>query len=116
MSLLPGQIYTADFPEVRPHPVIVISRPELNRGSYALVVPCTSARFEQRSQLPSCVPFRTGEFGFVKDCVAQCENSLSIEIAQLDIRGGPLGQLDDIAFRDLIRAIGYVLNSNCEPE
>ena len=88
---------------------------ELNRGRYALVVVCTSARFAARSQLPSCVPFRAGDFGFTADCVAQCENLLSIELAQLDSTDGPLGMLDDIAFREVIKAIGYVMASECEP-
>jgi hypothetical protein len=58
----PGDIYLADFPETGPHPVIVVSREELNRGHYAMVVVCTSARFAVRRQLASCVPFRTGQF------------------------------------------------------
>lgn len=49
----PGEIYMADFAEAGPHPVIVLSREELNRGRYALVVVCTSARFAVRSQLPN---------------------------------------------------------------
>ncbi len=111
----PGEIYMADFAEAGPHPVIVLSREELNRGRYALVVVCTSARFAARSQLPSCVPFHAGDFGFTADCVAQCENLLSIELAQLDFTDGPLGMLDDIAFREVIKAIGYVMDSECEP-
>ena len=31
----PGEIYVADFAEAGPHPVIVFSREELNRGRYA---------------------------------------------------------------------------------
>jgi len=34
----PGEIYMADFGPAGPHPVIVMSREELNRGRYALVV------------------------------------------------------------------------------
>ena len=67
----PRDVYIADFPDVGPHPVIVVSRESLNRGSYALVVVCTSARFALRSTLPNCVPFLAGHFGFTKDCVAQ---------------------------------------------
>jgi len=111
----PGQVYMADFAEAGPHPVIVLSREELNRGRYALVVVCTSARFAVRSQLPNCVPFRGDDFGFTADCVAQCENLLSIELSQLDLADGPLGMLDDMAFRDVIKAIGYVMDSDCEP-
>ena len=79
----PGEIYMADFAEAGPHPVIVLSRAELNRGRYALVVVCTSARFATRSQLPNCVPFHAGNLGFTADCVAQCENLLSVDVAQI---------------------------------
>ena len=111
----PGEIYVADFPEAGPHPVIVISREQLNRGYYALVVVCTSARFASRSTLPSCVPFHAGEYGFTSDCVAQCENILSVELNQLDLEAGPQGRLTGAAFRDVIRSIGYVIESDCEP-
>jgi len=110
----PGEVYTADFAEAGPHPVIVVSREELNRGRYALVVVCTSARFAVRRELPNCVAFRAGGFGFTVDCVAQCENVLSIDKAQLDLDGGPQGILDELALRDVIRAIGYVMDSDCE--
>jgi mRNA-degrading endonuclease toxin of MazEF toxin-antitoxin module len=111
----PGEIYMADFGPAGPHPVIVTSRENLNRGRYALVVPCTSSRFAIRSQLPNCVPFRAGEFGFTVDCVAQCENMLSIDQAQIDLAAGPTGVLNSAALRNIVRAIGYVIDSNCEP-
>ncbi len=111
----PGEIYLADFATAGRHPVIVVSREDLNRGTYALVVACTSARFAIRRTLPSCVPFRAGQFGFTKDCVAQCENMLSIAKSQLDLTGGPLGKLDEMALRDLVKAIGHVIESDCEP-
>ena len=111
----PGEIYIADFPEAGPHPVIVVSREDLNRGHYALVVVCTSSRFAVRSQLPSCVPFQAGQFGFTIDCVAQCENILSIEKRQLAMSGGPIGVLDEMALREIVKAIGYVIASDCEP-
>jgi mRNA-degrading endonuclease toxin of MazEF toxin-antitoxin module len=110
----PGEIYLADLPEAGPHPVIVVSRENLNRGHYVVVVVCTSARFAARSQLPSCVPFRAGQFGFKVDCVAQCENILSIGKTQLDL-SEPIGTLDTLALRDIIKSIGYVLESDCEP-
>jgi mRNA-degrading endonuclease toxin of MazEF toxin-antitoxin module len=111
----PGEIYTADFGQAGPHPVIVVSREDLNRGRYALVVVCTSARFAVRSKLPNCVPFRAGDFGFSADCVAQCENMLSIDKVQIDLAAGPIGVLNDRALRDVIKAIGYVIESDCEP-
>lgn len=110
----PGEVYIADFPEAGPHPVIVVSREDLNRGHYALVVVCTSSRFQVRSQLPSCVPFQAGQFGFTANCVAQCENILSIEKRQLG-GAGPIGVLDEMTLREVIKAVGYVIESDCEP-
>jgi mRNA-degrading endonuclease toxin of MazEF toxin-antitoxin module len=111
----PGAIYLADFPQAGRHPVLVVSREDLNRGNYALVVVCTSARFAVRRTRPNCVPFQAGQFGFTMGCVAQCENLLSIEKTQLDVGVGPIGVLDDIVLRDVIKAIGYVMDSDCEP-
>jgi len=56
-----------------------------------------------------------GQFGLLTDCVAQCENILSIEKSQLDLASGPLGALDDLSLRDVIKSIGYVIESDCEP-
>jgi len=111
----PGEIYMVDFPEAGRHTVIVVSREELNRGNYVLAVFCTSARFTVRSKLSNCVPFTAGRFGFSVDCVAQCENVLSIEKSQLDLSNGPIGSLDESALRDVIKAIGYVIEADCEP-
>jgi mRNA-degrading endonuclease toxin of MazEF toxin-antitoxin module len=111
----PGEIYMADFGQAGPHPVIVISREELNRGRYALAVVCTSARFAVRSKLSNCVPFQAGEFGFTVDCVAQCENILSIDQTQLDLAAGSMGILDEAALQKVIKAIGYVIKSDCKP-
>ncbi len=105
----------ADFGPAGPHPVIVISREALNRGRYALVVPCTSTRFAARSKLANCVPFRAGDFGFSVDCVAQCENMLSIDLMQLDLETGPRGVVNDESLRNVVKAIGYVIESDCEP-
>jgi mRNA-degrading endonuclease toxin of MazEF toxin-antitoxin module len=111
----PGEIYMADFPEAGRHPVIVLSREPLNRGHYALVVFCTSARFEVRRTLPNCVEFRAGQFGFEVDCVAQCENLLSIEKSRLDFAAGPMGVLDELSLREVVKAIGNVIGADCEP-
>src|SRR5262249_40412688 len=110
-----GEVYMADFGQAGPNPVIVVSREDLNRGRYVLVVVCTSAHFAVRNKLPNCVPFHSGDFGFTTDCVAQCENMLSIEKAQLDLTAGPMGTLDDVSLRDVIKAIGFVIESDCEP-
>jgi len=111
----PGEIYLADFPEAGPHPVIVVSREELNRGHQVVVVVCTSSRFATRSALPNYVPFRAGLFGFTADCVAQCESILVIDKRQLALGTGPIGTLDDLALREVVKSIGYVLDADCEP-
>jgi mRNA-degrading endonuclease toxin of MazEF toxin-antitoxin module len=111
----PGEIYAADFDVMEPHRVIVISREELNRGDYVLVVFCTSRKFALRSRLKNCVAFKAGQFGFSKDSVAQCENLLSIEKTRLDLDRGPVGVLDELSTGDVIKAIGHVIESDCEP-
>jgi mRNA-degrading endonuclease toxin of MazEF toxin-antitoxin module len=111
----PGEIYMADFGPAGPHPIIVVSREELNRGRYALAVVCTSARLAIRSKLPNCVPFQAGNFGFTADCVAQCENILSIDQANIDFEPGPIGTLDDATFQKIVKSIGYVIKSDCKP-
>ena len=95
--------------------MIVVSREELNRGRYALAVVCTSARFAVRSKLSNCVPFQAGEFGFTVECVARCENILSIDQAQLDLAAGPMGTLDEGSLQKVIKSIGYVIKSDCKP-
>jgi mRNA-degrading endonuclease toxin of MazEF toxin-antitoxin module len=109
----PGEIYMADLGEATRHPVIVVSREELNRGDRAVVVLCTSQKFAIRSTLPHCVPFQAGQFGFVKDCVAQCENIFLVDKGSLD--PNPIGVLTPMALRDVIKAIGNVIDSDCEP-
>src|SRR5439155_4836533 len=99
----PGDIYMADLDIAGRRRVIVVSREDLNRGNYALVVVCTSTRFALRRTLPNCVPFKAGQFGLAKDCVAQCENMLSIDKSQLDLAAGPIGVLDDVSLRDVIK-------------
>jgi mRNA-degrading endonuclease toxin of MazEF toxin-antitoxin module len=111
----PGEISIADHQTATPHPVVVVSREDLNRGAYVVAVMITSARFAVRSTLPNCVPFRAGQFGLTKDCVAQAETISPIPLADLDLATGPIGTLDELTMRDLIRAIGHVIESDCEP-
>jgi len=112
----PGELYLADLYEAGVRPILIVSRESLNRGGYAVAVPLTSAHFDRRSRLPNCVPFNAGQFGLTKNCVAQCEAVLTIERSQIDAGGGPLGTLDDNSMRSVIRAIGYGIASECEPD
>ena len=103
----------ADLGEATPHPVIIVSREDLNRGNRAVAVLCTSQRFAVRSTLAHCVAFQAGQFGFSKNCVAQCENIFLVEKGCLS--AAPLGILDAMALRDVVKAIGHVIDSDCEP-
>jgi mRNA-degrading endonuclease toxin of MazEF toxin-antitoxin module len=108
-----GELYWADSQSEAPHPVIVVSRTDLNRGDYAVAVPLTSANLERRWNAPNTVPFKSGQFGLTKDCVAQCEAITLLNKSRPDPR--PFGQLNDEAWRDLVRAIGNVICAECEP-
>ena len=109
----PGEIYLADLGEATPHPVIVFSRENLNRGDRVVAVLVTSQKYSLRATLPNCVPFTAGQFGLTKDCVSQCENLFMVAKDSLD--PSPIGTLDDITMRDVVKAIGHVIDSDCEP-
>jgi mRNA-degrading endonuclease toxin of MazEF toxin-antitoxin module len=111
-----GEIYWALLEGPVRRPVIVVSREELNRGRYVVVVPLTSQRLEQRRALPNCVPLRAGQFGLTKDCAAQAEAVAQVHQDELDLEPGPIGILDPTTFRALLKAIGYVLGADVEPE
>jgi len=111
----PGEIYWAHIPGEDPHRVIIVSAERFNRGDYVTVVPVTSRHFERRRRLPNCVPFRTGEFGMREDCVAQCENIFTLQVSDLDLESGVLDRLDGEKLREVIRAIGFVMEAECEP-
>ena len=110
----PGEIYGVDLATGH-RPGIVVSRESLNLGNYVVMVLCTTKRFAIRSKLPNCVPFHAGEFGMPSDCVAQCEAIYALEKGEIDIASGVIGRLDASRLRDVIRAIGEVIDSDCEP-
>jgi mRNA-degrading endonuclease toxin of MazEF toxin-antitoxin module len=110
----PGEIYRVDLATGR-RPGIVVSRESLNQGNYVVMVLCTTKRFATRSKLPNCVPFQAGEFGMPSDCVAQCDAIYALEKAEIDIGSGIIGRPDAARLRDVIRTIGDVIDSDCEP-
>jgi mRNA-degrading endonuclease toxin of MazEF toxin-antitoxin module len=111
----PGEIYWADLPPGQRHRVVIVSREELNRGKYVVAALITSQKFAVRSRLANCVPLRVGRFGLTQDSVIQGESAGPIRVARLDVTTRPLAKLDDLTFREVIKAIGYVLDSDCEP-
>ncbi len=110
----PGEIYWVDLATGR-RPGIVVSRESLNQGNYVVMVLCTTKRFAVRARLPNCVPFRAREFGMPSDCVAQCEAIYALEKGEIDIASSLIGRLDAARLRDVIKAIGDVMDSDCEP-
>jgi mRNA-degrading endonuclease toxin of MazEF toxin-antitoxin module len=110
-----GEIYLYSDPSIPPHPVLVVSREELNRGDRVVAAVITSTKFGVRSQLANCVVLRAGQFGITKDCVVQGESLFNAPLLHLDLATGPIGKLDDMTMRDVIKAVGYVMESDCEP-
>ena len=110
----PGEIYWVDLVTGR-RPGIVVSRESLNQGNYVVMVLCTTRRLAVRSKLANCVPFRVGEFGMPSDCVAQCEAIYALDKGEIDIASGTIGRLDAPRLRDVIKAVGDVIDSDCEP-
>lgn len=104
-----GEIYYASAGNDHSRPVLVVSRAELNRGLYAVVVPFTSKNLEVRRDLTQCVAFESGEYGLFKDCVAQADQIAFIPIADLDVAAGPIGKLDGERLEEILEAIKYVL-------
>jgi mRNA-degrading endonuclease toxin of MazEF toxin-antitoxin module len=110
----PGGIYMADTDAGR-RPAIVVSREELNRGHWVVAVLVTSTHFATRSKLPHCVAFAAGEHGLTKDCVAQAETITYLAASDLDLDSGAIGVLDEARMRELIKANGDMLATDCEP-
>lgn len=96
----------------KPRPVVVVSRAELNRGRYAVVIPLTTRRRGEREPLANCWPLTRGEAGLDRDCVAQADAIAMMAVDQLD--GGHLGSLGETAMAGLTAAIGYVIGAKCE--
>lgn len=113
--ITPGEIYYAELLDAGRRPVLIVSRESLNRGHYAVIVAFTTSRLQQRRLLPRCVFFKAGQFGLQADCVAQCETISTVAVNQLDIIAGPIGTLDAATLRSVIKAIGFVIESDCEP-
>src|SRR5262249_750114 len=109
----PGEISLADLAEPMPHPEIIVSREAFNRAARDVVVLCTSQKFAPRATLPHCLPSEAGQFGFSKDCVAKCENIFLVSKDDLD--PNPIGMLSDVILRDIIKAVGHVIDADCEP-
>ncbi len=113
MAVLPGEVYWAFIDKRRP--VVVVSREELNRGDYVVVLPLTSAHYSTRISLPNCVAIAGSQHGF-KDCIAQAEMITVLSKSDLvDIEKGPVATLNHETMREIVRAVGFVMHAECEP-
>lgn len=110
----PGEIYWAEL-DVGRHPILIVSRELLNRGATVVALLITTSKFALRSKLPNCIVFRSGEFGLHRDCVALGESIGPIPVDIIRKDEGPIGALPDGRLREAIRAIGYVIDAECEP-
>lgn len=97
-------------------PAVVVSCEELNRSNDVVAVLVTSGRFETRSTLPNCMPFWAGQYGLVKDCVAQSESITFLPTTDLNLGRKIIGLLNATALREVIRAVGDMMGSDCEPD
>jgi mRNA-degrading endonuclease toxin of MazEF toxin-antitoxin module len=113
MNPTPGQVYWAYRDKRRP--VIVVSRNSLNSGNRIVVVPLTSARLEERRSLRNCVLLDPRRHGLPKACVAQTELIATIDMRDLIVNEGPITTIDGETLRRLVRAIGYMMDAECEP-
>lgn len=80
-----------------------------------MVVPLTTARLEERRVLPNCVLLTPERHGVPKRCVAQADRISVISMSDLVHEDGVITELDGEAMRELIRAIGFVIEAECEP-
>lgn len=113
MNPTPGQVYWGYRDKRRP--VIVVSRESLNQGDQVVVVPLTSAGVEERRSLPNCVFLDPRKHRLPKPCVAQTEAIATIHHQDLTLDEGPITTIDGETMRELIRAIGYTFDAECEP-
>ena len=68
---------------------------------------------DERSRYPNCVHLPAGTAGLTTDSVVQCENVLAMEKDYLEATH--IGTVSAETMRDVIRAIGYVFDADCEP-
>jgi mRNA-degrading endonuclease toxin of MazEF toxin-antitoxin module len=111
----PGEIYWADTPPGQRHQVVVVSREDLNRGTKIVTAVITSQKFAMRSRLANCVPLLKGQFGMSADSVVQGETVAPLDVNLIETAAGPTATLDDLTLRDVIKAIGFVMEADCEP-
>lgn len=113
-SVSQGTLYWAWIGGNR-HPIVIVSRDNLNHGDYIVTIPFSTKRIEYRRGLANCVFFDSGDFGLPYDCVAMTEAIGQMTKSDIDFDTGPMGVIDPEVMRELIKAVGYTIDSDCEP-
>jgi len=106
-----GQIFRLKSDAVgKPRPILVVSRTELNNGSYLLGIAFYGEQLEKRAALPHCILFQAGEFGLTKNCVAMASGITQFKLTELRLAEGPLGELSPEQMAVVDRALAFSLN------
>ncbi|MDO8632890.1 MAG: hypothetical protein Q7R41_20605, partial [Phycisphaerales bacterium] len=73
------------------------------------------AHFAQRRSLPNCVAIQGQQYG-LKDSVVQAEMITNLLKSDLvDVDKGSIAMLTGETMRELIHAVGFVIQADCEP-
>jgi mRNA-degrading endonuclease toxin of MazEF toxin-antitoxin module len=102
-----GEIWWASFFEGGERPALVVSRNELNRGRFILVVPCTSSQVERRAVYRNHVLLPSGSGGLTSDTIAQTHLIQPIEVGYLERK---LGELDTEQLAEVLLAIAWTID------
>jgi mRNA-degrading endonuclease toxin of MazEF toxin-antitoxin module len=95
---------------LKPRPIAIVSRNQLNNGHSILAVPFYSQQLEKRSALPWCVRFYKGEGGLEVDCVAKCDEVSLISRHDIDLAAGRMGTLSDEQLTRIEPALKWALD------
>lgn len=94
-----GDVYTADLPEFGIRPVLVVTRQVAIPVLSSVIVAMVTSTIRG---IPSEVPLGSAH-GLSVDCVANCDNLITIEKVMLEERHGALGFEDIRRMDDALR-------------
>lgn len=97
-------VYWVDLEEEGRHLHLMVAEDHLNHAHTVLVVPFTSAKFEERRKYHTCVDFdQNSGYDFItRPCVAQAEMILRIERNELHDQAGTISEDDMSRVRDAL--------------
>lgn len=108
MPLLPGELYLTDIGSTQDRRVVVVSREQLNRGTFVFVVPFTTGRLAERRLLSNCAEFGAGDYSVIdRPCVAQAD---TLQPVRPDMLRGPFDRLSANDLNRVLAAIAAVFD------